>query len=164
MSRFTWAEHARLRVFVPLTAALVCAFSAPAHAANTPLTVQTQNLYLGADLTPAVSATTPAQFIGAANLIWATVKASNPAARMQKVADEIATANPDIVALQEVSKWTAQNVGTSEPSFDFLALLQSALASRGLSYTVASTSNNASIGPIPLPAGAPSPPFFALTL
>src|SRR3954468_24204000 len=163
MFRPLGTRRARLRVFVPLVAALACAFAAPAHAANTPLTVQTQNLYLGADLTPAVTATTAPQFIGAANQIWATVKASNPAARMQKIADEIATASPDIVALQEVSKWTAQNVGTSEPSFDFLALLQSALASRGLSYSVASTSNNANIGPIPLPAGAPSPPFFALT-
>ncbi|HEY3190789.1 MAG TPA: endonuclease/exonuclease/phosphatase family protein, partial [Solirubrobacteraceae bacterium] len=162
-SRFVRAGHARLRVLAAVAAVAACLVPATAQAAVTPLTIETQNLYLGADLTPAIAAQNAGQFFAAANQIWANVKASDPAARMGKIADEIATAKPDIVALQEVSKWTATNFGTSEPSFDFLTLLQSALSARGQSYTVASTSNNANIGPIPLPAGTPTPPFFLLT-
>jgi endonuclease/exonuclease/phosphatase family metal-dependent hydrolase len=153
------AGHARLRVLVAVAAVAACALPATAHAAVSPLTIQTQNLYLGADLTPAVQATTLPQFFAAANSIWTTVKASNPPARMQKIADEIATAKPDVVALQEVAKWTA--LGGGEPSFDFLTLLQQALSARGLNYSVASTSENATFGPFPLPS--PSSPTFLLT-
>ena len=164
MSHSLGTSRARLRALVTLTAALVCVVAAPAHAAQTPLTVQTQNLYLGADLTPALN---PANnFFVEANKIWNTVKASNPAARMGKIADEINTANPDIVALQEVSKWTVTNITASEQSLDFLALLQSALTARGLQYDALATSDNANIPdpslpfpgiPLPSPAG---PSFF----
>jgi len=158
-SRLFRAGHARLRALVAVAAVAACALPGTAHAAVTPLSAQTQNLYLGADLTPAVQATTLTQFFAAANQIWSAVKASDPPTRIQKVADSIATAQPDVVALQEVAKWTA--VGGGEPSFDFLALLQQALTARGLSYTVASTSENATFGPFPLPS--PFSPSFSLT-
>jgi hypothetical protein len=51
--------------------------------------------------------------------------------------------------LQEVSKWTATGPG-APPSLDFLAILQADLAKHGLSYSVASVSENANIGPLPL--------------
>src|SRR5262249_40913869 len=115
---------------------------------------------------PAVGAQTAGAFLVAANNIWTQVKASDFPTRAKRIASEIAITRPDIVNLQEVSKWTAANGPTAhEPSFDFLAILQSELAARGLQYTVASTSNNAdipghNIPGIPLPPGNPT---FTLT-
>ena len=142
-----------------LAGALVAlALPATASAAPVPLTVQTQNLYLGADLTPALQATTAPQFFAAANAIWASVKAADFPSRAQMIADEIAKEDPDVVSLQEVARWTA--VGGGEPSVDFLAEILGALGRRGLGYFVGAVSNNADIGPIPLPS--PSAPSFTL--
>ena len=44
--------------------------------------------------------------------------------------------------------------GANPPSYDFLAILQAALAQRGLHYRVAVVSQNADIGPAPLVAPA----------
>lgn len=124
--------------------------------------VQTQNLYLGSDLNGAIAAQTPQAFFQAANQIWANVKASDFPARAEVIARQIALTQPDIVALQEVSNWTATNLSSTshEPSFDFLAILQSALARRGQSYSVKATSNNANIGPLPLPGPPPAAQFL----
>jgi endonuclease/exonuclease/phosphatase family metal-dependent hydrolase len=154
----------------PILAALVAilalaALPAAASADQAPrLKVQTHNLYLGADLNPAIAAPDLPSFITAANGIWANVKSSRPQSRLAKIADIIASEQPDVVGLQEVSKWTAQNLSASskEPSFDFLNLLLRSLRNRGALYRVASTSNNAHIGPIPLPS--PGAPKFLLTL
>ena len=67
----------------------------------------------------------------------------------QAIADEIATNEPDVIGLQEVTKWVTSGPDVP-PSQDFLDILQSALVARGLHYEVAATSNNADIGPVPL--------------
>src|SRR4051794_7511030 len=111
MSRFTRA----------LSCALACAavLVLPAAAQARPVEVQTQNLYLGSDLTPAVAAGSLPAFFLAANQIWANVKASDFPARAERIAREVDEKKPDILALQEVSKWTAANITASEPSYDF---------------------------------------------
>src|SRR3954451_2849615 len=167
MSRFLRARVARPRVVLCALAA-VLVFAIPAAGAQAgPVQIQTQNLYLGSDLTPAIVASNPPAFFAAVNQIWANVKASDFPSRAQQIAKEVDQKKPDILALQEVSKWTATNLAPSstEPSYDFLAILQAALSARKLDYTVASVSNNANIGPIPLPGpGAPLPsPTFLLT-
>lgn len=118
------------------------------------LEVLTQNLYLGSSLDPALDATTGAEFVAATAQIYGTAVASDPPRRLAAVADTIAATRPDLVGLQEVSRWTAVPVaaGASPPSYDFLALLLSELAERGLSYRVAGVSDNADIGPVPLVA------------
>jgi endonuclease/exonuclease/phosphatase family metal-dependent hydrolase len=148
------------RLVLFLAVALALALAGTATAAQTPLGVETRNLYLGSSLDPATSATTAPAFFAGVNQIWSTVKASDPAARMQKIADEIAREKPDLVGLQEVSRWTATPLaaGVNEPSFDFLTLLQSALTARGQSYAVAATSDNFdfTIGlPLSPPLGTP---------
>jgi endonuclease/exonuclease/phosphatase family metal-dependent hydrolase len=156
-------QHARMRALIAaLAAACALALPAAAPAAVVPVTVQTQNLYLGADLTPAIAAGTDVNaFFAAANQIWAGVKATDFPTRAKRIALEMSVTKPDIINLQEVSNWQATNLSPTshEPSFDYLAILQSALAARGLSYTVASTSDNANIGPVPLPSPA-SPQFL----
>jgi len=115
------------------------------------LMVMTQNLYLGSNLAPAFIATTPGDFLIGVATIYGTVQATNFPARAIAIADEIVANDPDIIGLQEVSKWTSTR-SELYPSQDFLEILMKELTDRGLSYSVASVSNNAKIGPIPLVA------------
>jgi endonuclease/exonuclease/phosphatase family metal-dependent hydrolase len=121
------------------------------------LTVMTQNLYLGSSLTPAIEATTPTAFIGAVAEIYGTAVFTNFPRRAEAIADTIAAEEPDLVGLQEVTRWIAQRTGPGSalPSYDFLQILQDELAERGLDYSVGAVSENADIGPAPLVAPAP---------
>jgi endonuclease/exonuclease/phosphatase family metal-dependent hydrolase len=113
------------------------------------LVVMTQNLYLGSSLDPATQATNATAFLMGVATIHATVQFTDFPSRAELIADEIAEKNPDIIGLQEVSKWTAVDQGTTQIQ-DFLAILMDELAQRGLSYSVAAVSSNVNIGPIPL--------------
>ena len=113
------------------------------------LKVMTQNLYLGSSLAPALEAQTPAEFVEGVARIYATVQYTNFPVRAAAIADEILATEPDLISLQEVSKWTTAGLNPP-PGYDFLAILQSELGTRGLSYSVAVVSNNANIGPAPL--------------
>ncbi len=113
------------------------------------LTVMTQNMYLGSSLNPALEATTPEAFVEAVARIYATVQYTNFPQRAEAIADEIQEEEPDLIGLQEVSKWTTG--GLNPPAgYDFLAILENDLAARGLDYSVASIAHNAKIGPAPL--------------
>ncbi len=113
------------------------------------LTVMTQNLYLGSSLGPALEAKTPEEFVGAVARIYATVQYTNFPQRADAIAGEVQEKEPDLIGLQEVSKWTT--VGSNPPpGYDFLAILQGDLEARGLHYSVGSISHNANIGPAPL--------------
>ncbi|HEY6730136.1 MAG TPA: endonuclease/exonuclease/phosphatase family protein [Solirubrobacterales bacterium] len=71
------------------------------HVAN----VMTRNLYLGADLTPAILAPTLPQFVAANGQILREVTANNFPVRAKGLAREILRAEPDLVGLQEVALW-----------------------------------------------------------
>jgi len=119
------------------------------HHPKRDLTVMTRNLYLGSSLGPALEAGTPEAFVEAVARIYATVQYTNFPARAEAIADEIEETAPDLIGLQEVTKWTTE--GQSPPAgYDFLVILEGALEARGLRYTAASTSHNANIGPAPL--------------
>lgn len=122
------------------------------HGAN--LVVMTQNLYLGSSLDAALAARTLPEFVAATAQIYGTAVASDFPRRAEAVADTIARKDPDLIGLQEVTRWTAIPVkaGANPPSYDFLAILLGELAERGLSYRVAGVSDNADIGPVPLVA------------
>jgi endonuclease/exonuclease/phosphatase family metal-dependent hydrolase len=113
------------------------------------LTVMTQNMYLGSSLNPALEATTPEAFVEAVARIYATVQYTNFPQRAEAIADEVQENEPDLIGLQEVSKWTTG--GVNPPAgYDFLAILENDLQARGLHYTAASIAHNAKIGPAPL--------------
>ena len=126
----------------------------------------TQNLYLGSSLTSAITATTPEQFVAAVAQIYGTAVATNFPTRAEAIADTIAAEDPDLIGLQEVTRWIAQPTvaGPNPPSFDFLEILQDELYERGLEYSVAAVSDNADIGPAPLvaPAYGCAPPTTAV--
>lgn len=137
---------------VALASTLTSALPAQAVPEREPdLVVMTQNLYLGSSLVPALSAATPEGFVGAVAQIYATVQYTDFPARAEAVADEIAAHEPDLVGLQEVTRWTT--IGPTAPQgYDFLTILQAELDERGLDYSVAAVVDNASIGPAPLAA------------
>lgn len=113
------------------------------------LVVMTQNLYLGSSLDPATQATDATEFLIGVATIHATAQFTNFASRAAVIADTIAEKQPDLIGLQEVSKWISVDQGTPQVQ-DYLAILLDALAMRGLSYSVAAVSINADLGPIPL--------------
>jgi endonuclease/exonuclease/phosphatase family metal-dependent hydrolase len=113
------------------------------------LQVMTQNLYLGSSLGPALEAKTPEEFVEAVARIYATVQYTNFPQRAEAIADEIQEKEPDLIGLQEVTKWTTGG-SNPPPGYDFLAILQSDLEARGLDYSVGSIAHNANIGPAPL--------------
>ncbi len=128
-------------------------------AAKRKLTVMTQNLYLGSSLAPALEAATPEQFIEAVARIYATVQYTNFPARAEAIADEIEERKPDLIGLQEVTKWTTEGL-SPPPGYDFLAILEGDLEARGLHYEAAAIAHNAQIGPAPLVGSESSCPVL----
>lgn len=148
-------HRAGIRIaIVSMVALVLTGAAAPAAQAHPrhhgrELTVMTQNLYLGAPLTPAVVAKDTPTFLAAVAGIYQTERFTNFAVRAEAIADEIAANQPDVIGLQEVTQWQTSGPGVP-PTQDHLAILQAALTHRHLHYDVAATSDNANIGPVPL--------------
>jgi endonuclease/exonuclease/phosphatase family metal-dependent hydrolase len=123
--------------------------SPPATARD--ITVMTQNLYVGADVDLVIRAlgtADPADDFPALLFAIETVGKTDFPARAAAIADQIARARPHAVGLQEVSQINIDLRPLGVPAVvnqDFLAILQAALAARGLHYVVAGTSNNISV-------------------
>jgi endonuclease/exonuclease/phosphatase family metal-dependent hydrolase len=122
-----------------------------------PVTVMTRNIYLGADINRPVNAALAAQqqglppqavLVALANATHETraiVDRTNFPVRAGLLAREIASADPDLVGLQEVAWWRhgplqLNQVGVPNAEvtdYDFLQLLLDALAARGAHYVPA---------------------------
>ncbi|WP_242361840.1 endonuclease/exonuclease/phosphatase family protein [Anaeromyxobacter sp. SG17] len=71
--------------------------------------------------------------------LWAGVVASDPPARMRKVAAEIASARPDLVGLQEAALWRAElRDGSATIEYDLVGLVLAELRARGAAYSLVS--------------------------
>ena len=117
------------------------------------LTVASRNLYLGGDVFLVAQAPDATAAAVAAFKVWSSVQATNFPARAKVLANEIASANPDVIGLQEVSIWRTglpivcapdgsglpyiNSPVASTVVYDFLALLQTELVAKGLHYDVA---------------------------
>jgi endonuclease/exonuclease/phosphatase family metal-dependent hydrolase len=137
------AAAALIATVVPATA--LSAQAAPGEPAR--LAVMTQNLYLGSSLDPAIEAEGTAEFLAAVATIYATAVATDFPKRAQTIAQAIAAERPDLIGLQEVTKWSAVRTdgGPALPNYDFLEILMDALEAEGLDYSVAGVVSNASI-------------------
>lgn len=109
------------------------------------VTVMTRNLYLGADVAPAIAVLVsgdPAALVSAVSEVWGHVQFTDFPARADGIAREIAAAQPDLIGLQEAELWRSQTpadfvFGNAEHvEYDFVQLLLQALAARGLHYAV----------------------------
>ncbi len=95
--------------------------------------VMTRNIYLGADLTPAIGAPDLPSFVAATGGVLRQVTATNFPVRAKGLAAEILDSEPDLVGLQEVALWRtgppsiAPLLGgpktAEEVRYDFLQLL-----------------------------------------
>lgn len=152
------SSRVRLRTFLVVSMVGVLATgSVPAAAGGAKgkkvgpdLTVMTRNLYLGADLFPIIGAATvsPEEAHEAAFGTWGIVQSTDFPARAERLADEIASAGPDIVGLQEVTTYRSDPTpdGPVEPAtileYDFMSTLLAELAERNAPYVVAVTQTN----------------------
>jgi endonuclease/exonuclease/phosphatase family metal-dependent hydrolase len=78
---------------------------APPKDPPTNIKVMTRNIYLGADLGPAISAKGVGAFTEATGQILREVTANDFPVRAKGLAKEILTKEPDLVGLQEVAEW-----------------------------------------------------------
>ena len=108
-----------------------------------PLRVMTRNMYLGAELAPVLAATSFSEFAAEVATVYINVQQSDIPARAEAIAREIEAAQPDLIALQEVSLWLTGPFGgpADSVSYDALALLLDALEARGLRYTTVAELN-----------------------
>ena len=94
--------HWRLLVAIVLAAFV---FTSAADAQRATVKVMTYNIFQGTDFTEVLSAQSYPEFLAAAQLTLQQVKDSNPPARMEAIAREIAIAQPDLVGLEEATLW-----------------------------------------------------------
>ncbi len=125
-----------------------------------PVTVMTRNLYLGGDITRPVRAV---QGLGGRDALIALGHATHELrtvvdrtdfrVRSGLLADEITATRPDLVGLQEVALWRhgplqLDQLGkpnATEVDVDFLELLRTQLAARGVPYEVAAVQSESDV-------------------
>lgn len=135
---------------VMLMVATALVFTATeASSKSRPVRAMTRNLYLGADLTPALLAQTPAEAAEAAAQIFLSVQATNFPERATSLANEILEADPDVIGLQEVALWRTgpglHPAPAEDVAYDFLLSLQGELEALGLDYVAAVVQEEADI-------------------
>jgi endonuclease/exonuclease/phosphatase family metal-dependent hydrolase len=111
---------------------------------GTIVNVMSRNLYLGADLSPAIRAGSTEVFIAANGGIVRQVEATNFRVRAKGLAEEILAKKPDLVGLQEVALWReappslgpvlSGTPAATKVKYDFLKLLLAQLNKRGRHY------------------------------
>ncbi|HVD41066.1 MAG TPA: endonuclease/exonuclease/phosphatase family protein [Solirubrobacterales bacterium] len=94
-----------LALTVPLILGLFAASAGAKYGPGHQVNVMTRNLYLGADLTPAIAAKSTKEFVEANGKILRDVTANNFPLRSKGLAKEINKKKPDLVGLQEVALW-----------------------------------------------------------
>ena len=155
MSTSSKRTRARVRATVIAVAIGAVAFPAAADANPRPnrpakADVMTRNLYLGADLGPAIAAPTVPEAFTAVGDIYKKMQDKNFNARAKLLVNEIEATDPELIGLQEVSHWLRDDtvdgapsesnpnaVSATETVYDYLDLLTDEIARRGLKYEVA---------------------------
>jgi endonuclease/exonuclease/phosphatase family metal-dependent hydrolase len=131
-----------------LLAGLLAATGDASSRPGTAVKVMTRNLYLGADLTPALEAASPSDFARANGQILRDVDTNEFPVRARGLATEIIRKSPDLVGLQEVALWRSNEEASLGPAlggpftattvrYDFLRLLVQRLNAGKNRYRIA---------------------------
>lgn len=121
-----------------LVVVMLIALPSSALAGDPKIKTMTRNLYLGADIFKVVEAamTDPNLIPDAVEVVFEDMQNSNFPERAEALADEIALFEPDVVGLQEVSRYLKTIPGQdTELVIDFYSVLDAALKERGMDYT-----------------------------
>ncbi len=139
------ASHARPLIFALAGLIVALAVIIPAQAEakkkkDPKVTVMSRNVYLGADLGPAIGASSIGEAIDGAGEIYNEIERTDFTERAIPLAKEIKKSKADLVGLQEVAHWRVQDpsdgggppispVGelATETKYDFLELLMDRL-------------------------------------
>ena len=144
-----------LSLVLGLVAPGVMAATADAQGAG-PVRVLTRNLYLGANLDPAIRARSVPELLAASSHIFSVVQQTDFPQRAKALAREIADADPTLLGLQEAAVWYSGAFNSTAPAttieYDFIAILRHELAAIGSPYDVVRVQPEADIE---APAGAP---------
>lgn len=137
-------------IAVTAGAVLVPLGAGSAQAADN-VTVMTRNVFLGADLGPALRSTSVADFTTAAGEIFRQVESTNFPQRAKGLAQEIQQRKPDLIGLQEVALWregpvdlgaiTSQKPTASKVYQDFLKILLKRINKGKVKYEVVKVQN-----------------------
>jgi endonuclease/exonuclease/phosphatase family metal-dependent hydrolase len=121
------------------------------HGRGEVVDTMTRNLYLGADLAPAIGAPSLEAFVAATGQILREVSANDFPTRARGLAQEILKEKPDLVGLQEVALWrtgppSLAPVLSGEPTattvrYDYLQLLLEQLNKGKTQYEVVVSQN-----------------------
>jgi hypothetical protein len=143
--------HSKVRLAALAGLVVVLAVPGVAEAKRGPtVRVMTRNLFLGADLAPAINSATIPEAIDGAGAIWRELQSTRFAERAVPLAREIKRSKADLVGLQEVALWRTQtpsdgggppvNPGATRATRveqDFLKILRGAMRRVGAKYRVA---------------------------
>ena len=145
-------RRAALAVALLAAAAMAVPASSEAKKGKRPtITVMTRNVFLGADLSPAIGATSIPAAIDGAGEIWNELQSTKFAERAVPLAREIKRSKADLVGLQEVALWRKQEpsdggappispvpgaTAATEVEQDFLAILRRELRRVRAKYRV----------------------------
>ncbi len=153
----------RHRIAALLAVASLMALLPSVAAARSNVVVMTRNVYLGADLAPAIAAGNPGQLVVAVADIHQLMVETDFSARAKLLAQEIADTSPDLVGLQEVALWRSGSfnnpASATTVEYDFLALLLAEIDGLGLGYAAAVIQENFDVevpatftsDPVPVP-------------
>lgn len=137
------------------------------------ITVMTQNQYLGADLTPLLTAHSPAAFNEALVAALEQVAANDFDARAKALAANIGEREPDLVGLQEVWSFfcidfdSADGQGCEKPRIagafeNQLEVTLAALGEQGTPYYQAASVTNLNLAPVPFTIDGVEALLFAM--
>jgi hypothetical protein len=162
---------ARATLLIVSITAIWAATAVPAAAQHIPGigTVMTYNVNEGTDFLQAIGAPNEPQFLLDVGQILMQVQGTNPPERMQAVARQILTVQPELISLQELDHWytgtfdpITGTCGTMTLEYDMLQELLTALAEQGGHYEVAVQVTQNTFPPIP--GLIPPTNFFCVAL
>jgi endonuclease/exonuclease/phosphatase family metal-dependent hydrolase len=99
--------------------------------------MMTRNIYLGADVGVALQLLP--DFPAAAQFMWDQMRATNFEKRSRTLAKELALYKPDLVGVQEATKWICKKgiLSKKKVIFDFLQILINESKRQGVGYSIA---------------------------